>query len=197
MTMLRRRTGFTLVEVMIALLIFGMIAAGGVAMLRFAVDNRAAMKTVSDRGTALQRSRQLIKADLAQAAPRGGRDRMGQPQLAFLGGQGEPLLTLTRTGWSNIGDRQRPSLQRVDYQVVEGRLERVIHQQLDGGETMAPQVLYEGVTAVSITFLSGGFESPIWPVNDQRQMPDAVRIDMTLEGFGPVSQWFLVGGGAG
>jgi general secretion pathway protein J len=192
-----RRTGFTLVEVLIALLIFGLIAAGGVAMLRFSVDNRAAMKTVSDRGTALQRARQLIRADLAQAAPRGARDPTGQAEPAFLGGRSDRLLTLTRAGWSNIGDRPRSSLQRVDYQLVDGRLERVIHQQLDGGETMQPQVLYEGVTEVSITFLSGGFESPIWPANEQRQMPDAVRIDMNLEGYGPVSQWFLVGGGAG
>jgi general secretion pathway protein J len=192
-----RRAGFTLVEVMIALLIFGMIAAGGVAMLSFSADNRAAMKTVSDRTTALQRARQQLKADLAQAAPRGVRDGLGRPELAFLGGRGELLLTLTRSGWSNIADRSRPSLQRVDYRLAEGRLERIIHQQLDGGEPMAPQVLYEGVSDARVTFLSGGFESPIWPVNDQRQMPDAVRIDLTLEGYGPITQWFLVGGGAG
>lgn len=189
--------GFTLIEVLVALVIFAMISSAGVAMLSFSVDNRMSVKAVSDRGSALQRTRQLLRADLGQAAPRSVRDSSGRTELAFAGGQGDRLISLTRAGWSNSDARPRPSLQRVDYRLVDGRLERVVHQQLDGGGFLAPQVLYEGVTGATVTFLSGGFESRTWPVNDQRQMPDAVRLDMTFEGYGPLTQWFLVGGGAG
>lgn len=196
MTRSRHETGFTLVEVLVALFIFALISAAGVSMLSFSIDNRVSVKSVSDRGAALQRTRQILRADLGQAAPRGVRSG-GRVELAFLGGQDGRLLSLTRAGWSNVDARPRPSLQRVDYRLVDKRLERVVHQQLDGGDAGAPQVLYDGVSDATVTFLSGGFESRTWPVNDQRQMPDAVRLDMTFEGYGPLTQWFLVGGGAG
>jgi len=192
----RTESGFTLVEVLVALVIFAMISSAGVALLSFSVNNRTSVKAVSDRGAALQRTRQLLRADLGQAAPRGVRTRAGQAELAFVGGDGGRLISLTRAGWSNADGRPRPSLQRVDYRLVDKRLERVVHQQLDGGASVAPQILYDGVSNATVTFLSGGFESRTWPVNDQRQMPDAVRLDMTFEGYGPLTQWFLVGGGA-
>lgn len=197
MTAPPRTRGFTLVEMMVALAIFGVIAVAGVAMLRLSIDNRAAMKTQSDRTAALQRARLLIKGDLAQAAPRGVSDQPGRTAPAFVSGADGLLLSLTRAGWSNPGQRPRASLQRVDYRLNGRRLERIVHQQLDGGAVFEPQLLYDGVEAVTFTFLSGGFESDAWPVNDQRLMPDAVRIDMTLDGYGPVTQWFLIGGGAG
>ena len=37
---------------------------------------------------------------------------------------GDPILVLARAGWSNPNGAPRPSLQRVEYRVVEGRLER-------------------------------------------------------------------------
>ncbi len=107
----------------------------------------------------------------------------------------DPVLTLTRSGWSNPGEQARPSLQRVEYRLVDNRLERRVAGQLDGARPGPPQVLYRGVRDVTVAFLRDGEAAPAFTSTLDRPLPDAVRITMTLDGYGPVEQLFLVGGG--
>jgi general secretion pathway protein J len=192
------RAGFTLVEVLISLLIFALIAAAGASILSVSIDNRFAVKAASERTAALQRTRGLLRADLGQAAPRRSRGPTGRPQPQPMMGAsapGDPVLVLSRAGWSNPGEAARPSLQRVEYRLVEGRLERRVSSHLDGARPGPPQVLYEGVRDLAVTFLRDGTEAPAFITTLERPLPDAVRLAMTLEGYGPVEQLFLVGGG--
>ena len=86
---MNRPGGFTLVEMLIALSIFGMLTAAGVALLGVT----ARTQETSDRLLAelgeIRRTGALLNADLAQAAPRLYRDRDGRPQRAFTGGRGD------------------------------------------------------------------------------------------------------------
>ena len=63
----RLPNGFTLVEVMVALMIFGMIAAAGVAILSFSVRAQATSAARLDDTAALHRTVAALSADLAQA----------------------------------------------------------------------------------------------------------------------------------
>lgn len=192
------RAGFTLVEVLISLLIFAMIAAAGAAVLSLSIDNRFTIKAASDRTADFQRTRSLLKADLGQAAARRSRGPTGRPQIQPMSGPaapGEPLLVLTRAGWTNPGEKARPSLQRVEYRLVEGRLERRVSDHLDGARPGPPQVLFRGVRDPSVAFLRDGGEAPAFITTPERPLPDAVRITMTMDGYGTVSHLFLVGGG--
>lgn len=193
-----RREGFTLVEVLIALGLFALIAAAGTAVLTMSVQNRSAIKGATDRLGALQRTRALLRADLGQATLRRTRDRNGEPGISALAGAtgpGSPILMVTRAGWSNAGRTARASLQRVEYQVTDGRLERRVSAHLDGARPGAPQVLMEDVSDVTLSFLRDGQETAA-PTSDlARPLPDAVRLTMMVEGYGPVTQLFLVGGG--
>lgn len=193
-----KRAGFTLVEVLISLLIFALIAAAGASVLSLSIDNRFAVKAASDRTAELQRTRALLRADLGQAAARRSRGPTGRPQPQPMMGAtapGDPVLVLSRAGWSNPGEAARPSLQRVEYRLVEGRLERRVSSHLDGARPGPPQVLFEGVRDLTVTFLRDGTEAPAFITTLERPLPDAVRLTMTLEGYGPVEQLFLVGGG--
>lgn len=194
----RTRAGFTLAEVLIALVIFALLAAAGTAVLAMSIDNRFAVKAASDRTADLQRVRALLKADVGQAIDRRGRGPDGrrlETPLPSGDGATAPLLTLTRTGWANPGGRPRPSLQRVQWRLVEGRLERRVFDQLDGGAPGPAQVLFEGVEAASVGFVTLGVETPAFVPTPQRPMPDAVRVRLTLEGYGPVELLLLVGAG--
>ena len=97
---LRSSQGFTLVEMLIALAIFGMLTAAGVTLLTVT----ARTQETSDRLLAelgeVRRLGALLTADLAQAAPRVHRDRDGRPQRAFNGGTGESetLMVFVRRG---------------------------------------------------------------------------------------------------
>lgn len=192
------RAGFTLVEVLISLVIFALIAAAGSAVLSLSIDSRFTIKAASDRTADFQRMRSLMKADLGQATARRSRGPTGRPQIQSMSGPnsaGDPLLVLTRAGWSNPGEKARPSLQRVEYRLVEGRLERRVSDHLDGSRPGPPQVLYRGVRDPSVAFVRDGGESPAFITTPDRPLPDAVRITMTMEGYGAVTHLFLVGGG--
>ena len=190
--------GFTLVEVLVSLLVFALIAAAGATVLSLSIDNRFAIKAASDRTADLQRMRSLLKADLGQAAARRSRGPTGRPMPLPMGGPaapGDPVLVLTRAGWTNPGEQPRPSLQRVEYRLAEDRLERRVSTHLDGARPGPPQVLYRGVRDLTVAFIKDGQEAPAYITTSERPLPDAVRVRMTLDGYGPVEQLFLVGGG--
>ena len=193
-----QRAGFTLVEVMVSLLVFVLLASAGAAILSATLDNRFAIKATSDRVGDLQRMRGLLRADLGQATARRSRDPTGRPTpepMIAAAGPGDPVLVLNRAGWSNPGDQARPSLQRVEYRLVEDRFERRASSHLDGARPGPPQVLYRGVSDVTVTFVSDGAEAPAFISSIDHPLPDAVRIGMTVEGYGRLDQLFLVSGG--
>ena len=191
-----RRGGFTLVEVLIALAIFALIGGAGALVLSQAVDSRFAVKAASDKIADLQRARALMRADIGQAVGRRTRTPTGRPipqPMVTGAGPAEPLLVLTRAGWSNPGGDARPSLQRVEYRLVEDRLERRTSRFLDGARPGPPQVLYRGVRSARAAFIRDGAEAPAYLVTPDQPLPDAVRIVLTLDGYGQVDQLFLVG----
>lgn len=192
------RPGFTLVEALVALMLFGLIAAAGAAVLSVSLDSRFAVRTATDRTAGLQRTRGLLKADLGQATGRRTRDPNGEPRPLALAGAtapGDPVLVLTRAGWSNVSGARRSSLQRVEYRIVGDRLERRVSPFLDGSRPGPPQVLLTGVTDLTVTFLKDGRETLVPTPGPTGASPDAVRLDLTVEGYGALPQLFLIGGG--
>ena len=69
--------GFTLVEVMVALLIFAMLAAAAVAILSLSVRAQAVTGQKLDAISAVSRTTAILSADLAQAVDRPTRDEGG------------------------------------------------------------------------------------------------------------------------
>lgn len=191
--------GFTLVEMLVALLIFALIGAAGVAVMGSTLTNQERTRAKVDRYAELQRARAILKADLSQAASRRTRGEDGMPALtAFAGGspwgEGGPILAFTRRGWENPDQAARASLQYVEYALVDGRLERRARPALDGARLGPPQVLLQDVSAVTPAFLFGGAWTPTWKGNPQSDIPVAVRLDMRLTDLGDINQLFLTSG---
>lgn len=192
-----RRGGFTIVEVLIAVAVFAVLAGAGVLVLTRTLDTRAVVHERSDRLAELQRMRALLRADLGQAAPRRTRGATGRPAPQPLIGAaqpGDPLLVLARTGVANPDDAARPSMQRVEYRLVEDRLERQASDYLDGARPGARQVLLRGVRSAAVSFVSRGVEAPAYAASSDRPLPDAVRLRLTVDGLGEIDQLLLVAG---
>lgn len=188
--------GFTLIEMMVALLVFGLVAAAGVAVMGFSVDNQQAVRgRTSDLGE-FQRARALITADLQQAATRRTRDGAGgAPRPAFAGGGQGPLLALVRRGWDNPDGAPRASLQYVEYSLDDGRLVRRTGSALDGAPLGRPQVLLTGVKRAEVSFLTGGEWLPTWASRPAAVLPQAVSLELDAAAVGEVRQLFLLPGG--
>lgn len=191
-----REGGFTLVEMLVALVILGLITAGAVTIMSATVDNQRAVGGRIDDIGRVQRLHAILKADIGQATDRPVRSVEGQPALAsFHGGDpwggGGPLLALTRRGVEALGDPARSTLQYVEYAVVDGRLERRFRNALDGAPLGPPQVLAEGVEVASVGFLHSGVWERSWKGLPGSPLPQAVRVDLTLAGEGRLSMQFL------
>lgn len=191
--------GFTLVELMVSLMIFGMLAAAGVGLLQFSVRSQAASGERLDEVAALQRARAILTADLAQAAPRITRDRSGARIVAFAGGtgaEGEPALAFVRRGWSNSEGNPRANLQKVEYRRVGDRLERRAYPMLDGAEIGPSSLVIGGVRSLRLRYRSGADWLDRWDSARPGAMPQVVEAVIDVPRFGTVRQLFLVGPGA-
>jgi general secretion pathway protein J len=190
--------GFTLIEMMVALFIFGLISAAGIGVMRFSMDNQERVRAATSRVAELQTARALLKADLSQASMRRVRGPDGRPAgRAFLGNEqasGGPLLALVRRGVDNPDATPRPSLQYVEYRLSGDTLERRVREGLDGGGFLPPRPLLSGVRKAQLRFLWHGQWLDTLPLGTHADLPQAVRLDLDLAGFGPVSQWLLVTG---
>ena len=187
--------GFTLIELLVALLIFGMLASAGVALLSFSVRAQAA---TTERLTAVANERRigaLLSADLAQIVPRISRNLSGDSEAAFDGGKAEVMMSYVRAGWSNSGGAGRSGLQRVEWRIVEGRLERVTRPIVDGAAEAKPVVMMENVERATVRFRLKGEWRGDWSATDPRALPRAVELTVKRTGGAPIIRKFLVGTG--
>lgn len=184
---------------MIALGIFGMIAAAGVAILSFSMRAGAATGVRLDGAAAMNRTVSILSADLAQAVDRPARDEAGVVRPAFVGEGGAaaaPMLALVRGGWSNLDGAPRPALQKVAYQVERGALERIAWPEVDGAAPLAPAVLMAGVADVRLRYRIAGAWSDRWDGSVGTALPQAMEIVIVRRDGTHWRELFLVGNGA-
>jgi len=181
---------------LIALVIFGMITAAGVTLLTLTVRTQETSDRLLDSLSGLRRAGALLNADLAQAAPRVHRNGDGQPVAAFTGGNGGEalLMAFVRRGWEDEANF-RSTLQRVEYRVQGGRLERLRYDAVDGAGRPVAMPLLEGVRRVQMRYRDrDGSWRDRWDPTDPARLPIAVELVSDSEGQGQVRQLFLVGG---
>ena len=186
------RRGFTLVEMLIALTIFGMLTAAGVALLTLTVRTQATSERLLDEVGELRRLGALLTADLGQAAARPSRDSEGRPRPAFIGaaGDAELLLAFVR------GGTDEDPLQRVEYRLRNGRLERLAFARVDGPARAVAMPLLSGLTSLRLRYRDReGVWQPVWTATDPTRLPRAIELTSDDPVHGSVRQLFLVGGG--
>jgi general secretion pathway protein J len=191
-----RENGFTLVELLVSMLIFGMLSAAGVALLSFSVRAQEVAEVRLGDLAALRRASALIAADLGQAAPRVHRDEAGLPRPAFVGGSGEGGIAIgfVRRGWENVDSEPRASLQRVEYRVAGDRLERRAWPRVDGAGPLAPTVLLDGVRRLRLRYRDRQGEwRDRWDPTDPSELPLAVELVLDSRATGTTRQLFLAG----
>ena len=187
--------GFTLIEMVVAVFIFGLLSLAGVAILRSGIDVQGAATRSAKSEAAVMRARALIGGDLAQAVARPTRDASGGTDPAFTGAAGGFLFTLVRGGVANPSDLPRPDLQKAGYLVEGGALKRVAWPQLDGAQPGPAATILPDVGRVATRFrgLDGGW-SDGWTPPRGTELPRAVELTIQPVGGAPLRLVFRVGG---
>jgi general secretion pathway protein J len=200
--------GFTLLELLVAITVFTVIAAAAYTGLRSVLFNQAAIEAESKRLAEVQMAFYVLSQDIQQAAPRPIKDEYGDPQPALQSDDlSDDILQLTRTGWDNPLGQQRSTLQRLAYRLEDGRLLRLYWDTLDRSGLSEPRqtVLLEGVQNVEVRFLDAeNTWQTQWPLaenpggdiptNSQQQtlLPRAVEWQVNLEDWGEITRLFLL-----
>lgn len=192
----RAEAGFTLVEMMVSLLIFGLLAAAGVALLAFSVRAQAATDSKLADIAALNRLGSALSSDLAQAETRATRNQAGDTLPVFEGatGSGEaPMLRFVRGGWTNIDAAPRSTEQKVEYQLANGVLQRVAYPMLDGAKALEPASILKDVSQITLRYRFDGSWSDRWQSTPEQPLPQALEVRLMRKDGTQFRELFLVG----
>jgi general secretion pathway protein J len=193
----RLQRAFTLIEVLVALAIFGILAAMSYGALSQTLLSAEMLNERMDRLQAIQRTVRHLSQDFLQLAPRPVRlelgDSVGPALQTDL--RSEFALELTHGGWSNPVSLPRGTLQRTAYRIEEDELVRYYWTVLDrtlNNEPVAITIL-DGVQSLVFRYLlDSGDWLEQWPPPTTpgpvglRQRPRAVEILLTLEDEGEI-----------
>ncbi len=151
-----RHNGFTLLELLVALSIFAVLALMSYVGLRalLVTQQRTAAKT--DQFQAVMQAVVLLRQDVSQMVLRPIMDTSGG-QIPAVVLRGVDDLEFTRTGFSNpLALAARSQLQRVRYQVKDHALVRLVWPVLDRAPSTRPlkRVLLTGVTRLELNYVN-------------------------------------------
>ncbi|MDM7929298.1 type II secretion system minor pseudopilin GspJ [Blastomonas fulva] len=191
--------GFTLVEMMVALFIFGMIASASVFLLRQSVEAEARSAVRLEEMGDLRRFSAILAQDMTLMLPRPSRDAVGSDRVALMSGDGL-LLGFTRQVPQIDPQPGASSLQRVEWALVDGRLTRATAPKADGAATSAPVPILEGIESVQMRYRDRlGVWQPDWRPQRTDELPIAIELSLAQAGNpgAPLVMQFLVAGGGG
>jgi general secretion pathway protein J len=183
--------GFTLLELLVALAIFGLLAVMSYGGLRSVLEQRAVTELEADRLAQLQKIYTLMQRDIEQVVPRAVRDEYGAELPPLLGAES---LQLTRGGWRNPLGHARSTLQRVAYVYEDEQLVRYTWRVLDRAQDSQPvrQPLTDEITAMTVRYLDntewktswGGVDGGALPGVAVKVLPKAVEITLEHRRYG-------------
>jgi general secretion pathway protein J len=184
-----RARGFTLVELLVALVVFATMAALAYGGLNSIARTRGELARQGDRFRDLTRAIDMLNRDIGESVARPVRGASGQELPAFIGTSEQ--IELTRVGFANPQAEQRSNLERVMYEVDANSMKRGRYAVLDRVQDTAPTMTDLNVTvdALRLRYLTlGGQWLDTWPPpqpNDPTTaIPRAVQWTLRTRDYG-------------
>ncbi|WP_298440619.1 type II secretion system minor pseudopilin GspJ [uncultured Ferrimonas sp.] len=195
--------GFTLIEMLMAMVVFAMLALSSAAVLQQTIQTDEISRTSQQRLKSLQRTMTMIERDFGQMVGRGSRNSFGEVsnQLFEYGdnyadsdGQG---IRFHRLGWLNPQGRlPRGSVQQVIYRLREQKLQRLYTlypDPVEGEEPIELELMDEVLDLQFAFYIDGSWVTQ----TDGQQFPQAVAVEIELADLGKIRRHILLADGVG
>lgn len=203
-----RNRGFTLLELIVVIAIFGVMSAMAYGGLSSVLKTRAHVEKSLERTAQYQKAFMRLRGDFQNIRYRPVRDSYGVTQPPFIGDTNSHV-TITRGGWRNPMSQPRASLERVAYYFDKDKraLIRSSYRVLDQSQDSKPAevTLLENVSELSWRYLDGKREwQTLWPPASvtgsstststaSPQPPLAVEITLQTDDMGEIRFLFRSG----
>ena len=198
---MRRQAGFTLIEILVAVAIFGMLSIAAYTVLDSGMRSKQQAETRLEHLAQLQRLFHTLNQDIQYMVPRQTRNELGDREALIsgesdLGGQ-LFQLALTRSNWRNPADFRRSHLQRVEYRVEDEQVFRKHRVFLDkvSNTPEVDRLMVKDIEAIRIQFRNeGGTWQDQWGQFDAAgtSMPRAIQIQVTSKLFGEIERYYML-----
>lgn len=200
-------TGFTLVEVMVATFIMGVLSVMGLVMLDDTLSTKNMLEDVLSSVQEIEQTRSILKSDLAQVSSRVSRDEFGfSADTIFEGGDdldNVELMTFVRNGNEMPGlNTVGSTLQFVQYRFQGGDLIRRTRARVDAvsDTPIYDRVLMSDIEAVKIDFFDGAGWANSWRGSSVSgsgimPVPPAISLTLSTKRYGPVQLLFATPAG--
>ena len=206
-----RHSGFTLLELLVAMSIFALLSIMAYAGLDTVLNTRRILEDNMDRLREVQKSMLFISRDLNQIVDRGIRDEYGdyKPALSASSlniGLDSPIIEFTHSGYSNPLSAKRSHLQRTAYHLQNNVLYRDSWQVLDRAQDSRPYKARLCTKVESIVFRyldrKGEWHTQWPPVNSTTGtssisqtnaptptlLPRAIEVSLKLSDWGTITR---------
>ena len=192
---MKRNSGFTLIEALLALAIFGVIAVLSYRATAAMSEGEAQLSAEAQRWRTLEALFTRFEADIRQAIPRGARAGT-QREAAWVGTtfDGHAALAFTRSG-SEFVIEPAASGQRIGYRLNGSTLELAYWPAIDHETGTKPAIypLINGVTGFDLEYLTrAGHWRDRWPLLGEEDLPRAVKLTLTLDDGARIDRLFTL-----
>jgi len=193
--------GFTLIEIIIAIAIFSLLALGANALLVNVTKSNELSSVREGQLEQLQRAMLIMERDFLQIQQRVPRAQGLENNLVITGGEFEFEsdaygIGFVRGGWRNPQLRlKRSSLQNVAYRLQENRLERLHTNYVDATIGTEPKirVLLDNVSDFKVEILREVKAELKWSETiPDTELPFAIAVIITSDTFGEIRREFMV-----
>ncbi len=195
--------GFTLLELLIAIVIFAIMAVMAYGGLNNVISNSKVAKQSLNRLQQLQHTVSILNRDFSQIRKRNIRDQYGTTKAYLLAGDDiDNLIEFSRGGQLNPANLKRSSLERVAYRFQDNKLIRLQWPFMDRAPGAEPRqsTLLDKVKSVKLRFYDQNHQwHDRWPPLNSSNTGTgkplaliAIEINLTLDDWGEIRRLYAV-----